>query len=72
MGEELGDGVKKEVLILYPDLENVNGEPVEPEEREDAIAEAAERVRLAEEARLEAERLAKEAEEQGEEDEEAA
>jgi hypothetical protein len=71
MGEELGDGLKKEVLIVIPRLENVNGEVIEVEDREDAIAEAAERDRLKEEARLEAERAAREAEAKGDEEEES-
>jgi Leucine-rich repeat (LRR) protein len=63
--EPSGD-VKKEVLIVLPQLKFIGKEEVTAEEREEAIAEAAERKRLAEEARLEAERAAKEALESGE------
>lgn len=64
--EPSGD-LKKEILIVLPQLKFVGKEEITPEEREDAIAEAAERKRLAEEARIEAEKAAKEALENGEE-----
>lgn len=63
--EPSGD-VKKEILVVLPSLKWIGKEEVTVEEREEAIAEAAERKRLAEEARLEAERAAKEAQESGE------
>lgn len=67
MGEEI-DALKKEVLILMQDLEHINGEPVDKEERDDAIEECKERERLAEEARKEAEEARLEAERQAEEE----
>lgn len=63
--EPSGD-LKKEVLISLPQIRFIGKEEVQAEEREDAINEAAERKRLAEEARKEAERAAKEALENGE------
>jgi len=61
LAEEVGDNLKKEILIVLPNLLDINKEEVTPEEKEDAIAEAAERAKVAEEARLEAERQAREA-----------
>lgn len=61
--EEQADNTKREMLIVFPRLTVVNKEEVTNEDREDAIAESAERFRLAEEARKEAERAAREAEE---------
>lgn len=63
--EPSGD-VKKEILIVLPGLKFIGKEEVTAEEREDAVGEAAERRRLAEEARIEAERAAKEAMENAE------
>lgn len=63
LGEDLGDNVKKEVLIVIPRLDVICKEEITNEDREDAVAEAQERHRIAEEAKLEAERLAREAEE---------
>ena len=57
------DNTKREMLIVFPRLAVINKEEVTNEDREDAIAESAERFRLAEEARKEAERAAREAEE---------
>lgn len=68
MGEELGEALKKEVLIVMQELANINGDPVEEEERADAVAEAEERARLSEEARIEAEEARLEAERQAEEE----
>jgi len=59
--EELTDATKKEVLIYLNSLSVVNKEEVTTEEREEAANESIERRRLEEEARLEAERAAKEA-----------
>ena len=53
--------VKKEVLIVLPQLKFLGKEEITPEERDDAVNEAAERKKLAEEARKEAEKAAKEA-----------
>ena len=64
--EELADSLKKEVLIVLQNLPKINGEEVEEEEREEAVAEAEEREKKAEEERLEAEREAREAAERGE------
>lgn len=61
--EEQADNTKREMLIVFPRLTIINKEEVTNEDREDAIAESAERFRLAEEARKEAERAAREAEE---------
>lgn len=61
LAEEVGDNLKKEILIVLPNLLDVNKEEVTPEEKEDAVAEAGERAKAAEEARLEAERQAREA-----------
>lgn len=61
--EEQADNTKREMLIVFPRLAVINKEEVTNEDREDAIAESAERFRLAEEARKEAERAAREAEE---------
>jgi Leucine-rich repeat (LRR) protein len=52
--------IKKEVLIALPRLKFIGKEEITNEEREDALNEAAERKRLAEEARKEAEKTAKE------------
>ena len=71
LAEEVGDNLKKEVLIVLPNLLVVNKEEVTPEEKEDAITEAAERAKAAEEARLEAERQAREAAKALEEQEKA-
>ena len=67
MGEEI-DAMKKEVLMLMQDLQNINGEAVDEAEREEAIADAEERAKLAEEARKEAEEARLEAERQAEEE----
>ena len=62
--------VKKEMLIALPQLKFIGKDEIAPEEREDAINEAAERKRLAEEAKLEAEKAANEAAEAPEENQE--
>ena len=58
--EPSGD-VKKECLVALPQIKVLGKEEITAEEREDAIAEAMERMRLAEAAKGEAERLAQEA-----------
>jgi Leucine-rich repeat (LRR) protein len=65
--EEQADATKKEVLIYLNSLSVVNKEEVTTEDREEAANDAIERRRLEEEARLEAERAAKEAADAGEE-----
>ena len=54
--DEQADNTKREILIVFPRLLVINKDEVTNEDREEAIAEAAERFRIAEEARLEAEK----------------
>lgn len=64
--EPSGD-VRKEILMVLPDIPVLSKEAVTEEEKEEIVQETAERARIAEEARIEAEeeaaRLAKEEEE---------
>ena len=69
--EELGDGVKKEILILLGNLKftSINKVEVTKEDFQEALEEKKERIKKEEELKLEAERLAKEQAEQKKEEE---
>eukprot|EP00362_Geleiidae_sp_MMETSP1317_P000242 CAMPEP_0201283432 /NCGR_PEP_ID=MMETSP1317-20130820/8537_1 /ASSEMBLY_ACC=CAM_ASM_000770 /TAXON_ID=187299 /ORGANISM="Undescribed Undescribed, Strain Undescribed" /LENGTH=67 /DNA_ID=CAMNT_0047599657 /DNA_START=619 /DNA_END=825 /DNA_ORIENTATION=+ len=65
--EELGaEKAKIELILTNPRWEYLNKKEVNADDREEAQAEAEDRKRKDEDARLEAERLAKEVEEQEE------
>jgi hypothetical protein len=68
IAEEIGDGLKKEILIALDmlDFKFINKDEVAPEEVEDAANEKKERARQEEEARLAAEQKDAEGEEPAE------
>jgi hypothetical protein len=68
VGDPMGAKFKREVLMMLPRLERVNGDSVQVKDREEALEEAAARHKKAEDERLEAERKEREAAERENED----